>query len=667
MDQDEDYKDLFFTECDELLAELQDHLTLMSGGEHGRDIVDATFRAVHSVKGGAAAFGLDALTGFAHRFEAVMDACRAGRLDVDDTTLPILFRASDMMQELVEHSRSDAPLRDDVLQQITRSLDGLVGIEPEPSAVVAADTTVQTPPAADGEPIVVTFRPEPNFLACAHDPLRMLRGARRIGLMEVRVAGDLPPLEDLDPMVCPWTWHLTFAQAEPSVLRDFFSIYDLSARIDGVPTADAPATLPLRTSQPSEGARVPTTGDGTGGGYVKSLRVPLDRIDRLVNLVGEIVITQAAVAQVLSQPRHGVEDTLAHSIEALSRQVREMQDSVMAIRAQPIKSAFSRMPRIVRDLSATLEREVRIEVSGEETEVDTSVIEELIEPLTHMIRNAMDHGIEPPDERLAAGKARDGLLRLTAQHRGERVLITLEDDGRGLNRDKIVDVALQRGLIPSADGLTAEDIDNLIFLPGFSTASEVSNVSGRGVGMDVVRRKIQALGGRCLIHSTPGQGTRFQVALPLTLAVLEGMIVEVAQERYVVPLSTAIEAVQLRDGNVERLHNGQILVARRGEYLPVYSLADLFGSREQTSARSDMAIVVDTETDGQIALFVDALIGQRQVVLKGLEENYRAIAGVSGATILGDGRVALILDIPSLIERRKLMFKHQSKHRQETA
>lgn len=665
MDRDEDYRQLFFTECDELLGELQDHLTALADGPRDGEVIGAAFRAVHSVKGGAAAFGMEELAGFAHGFEAVMDACRAGRLDVDDSVMPVLTRACDMMVELVEHTRSDSPLRRDVLTQTSAALAAFVGTPGEddaaPHATAQPDSGPTAEPGTDG--VQITFTPLDNFITAGHDPLRMLRAAERIGLSGVTVTGTLPNLPDLDPVRCPWVWELTFTDADPAALRDFFSIYDLSARIDGLPPVRMAPSIPQQVATASDTAAAKTVRPG----YTKSLRVPLDRIDRLVNLVGEIVITQAAVAQEMSQSGAGGDDALDHSIDALSRQVREMQDSVMAIRAQPIKSVFSRMPRIVRDLCETLDREVRIEVSGEETEVDTSVIEELVEPLTHMIRNAMDHGIESPDDRVAAGKPRNGLLRLTAQHRGERVLITLEDDGRGIDRDKVVAVALRRGLIASPDGLSAEDIDNLIFLPGFSTASTVSSVSGRGVGMDVVKRKIQALGGRCLTRSIPGRGTRFQVTLPLTLAVLEGMIVEVSGERYVIPLSCVVEAVQLRDDNVESLHNGQLLIARRGEYLPVYEMDALFGEGTGTSPRRrNIALIVDTETNGHIGVFVDALIGQRQVVLKGLETNFGQMTGISGATILGDGRVALILDLHSLMERQKRPLPHTSQITEQT-
>jgi two-component system chemotaxis sensor kinase CheA len=380
----------------------------------------------------------------------------------------------------------------------------------------------------------------------------------------------------------------------------------------------------------------------------KSLRVELSRIDRLVNLVGEIVITQAVLAQKLSEFDTGGHLELGHAVESMTRQTRELQESVMAIRAQPVKSVFQRMPRVVRDLADTLQKEVRLVLAGEHTEVDTTVIEELAEPLTHMLRNSMDHGIEATAGRRAAGKPETGTIWLSAEHRGERVTITVEDDGRGIDRERVLAKAIEKGLVQQGESLSPEEIDNLIFHPGFSTAAEISAVSGRGVGMDVVKKKIQALGGRCTLKNTPGRGLRFIITLPLTLAVLDGMTICVGDERFILPLSTVVEALRIEDGRAEALPDGNRVMFLRGQYLPLISLRRALGLAGPPRPE-EMAIVVDTETNGQVALLVDELVGQRQVVLKSLEANFRRVEGVSGATILGDGRVALILDIPALI------------------
>ncbi|MEO1511925.1 MAG: chemotaxis protein CheA, partial [Planctomycetota bacterium] len=455
----------------------------------------------------------------------------------------------------------------------------------------------------------------------------------------------------------------------------FFMVYESAAEIviedDAIDASAAPAAPeadpePAPEAKPAPASAAPepappeapaAAGASDGGGAAagrkaaaaaKTLRVELPRIDRLVNLVGEIVITQAVLAQKLSETDGANALEVAHSVEAMSRQTRELQESVMAIRAQPVKSVFSRMPRVVRDLADKLDKEARLVLAGEHTEVDSTVIEELAEPLTHMLRNSMDHGLEGPDERAAAGKPRLGTIRLSAEHRGERVIIVVEDNGRGINRERVLQKAVERGLVGPEENLPPEEIDQLIFHPGFSTAQEVSSVSGRGVGMDVVKKKIQSLGGRVHLKSEPGQGTRFQITLPLTLAVLDGMTVCVGEERFILPLSSVVEALRIDGEEVEQLPDRSQVLARRGEYLRLLSLRDSLGVGGHPR-REEMAIVVDTETSGHVALLVDELIGQRQVVLKSLEANFRRVEGVSGATILGDGRVALILDIPTLV------------------
>ncbi len=650
---DEDYRDLFFTEADELVSELQDLLARLQDGERDPELVNAAFRAVHSVKGGAAAFGLADLIDFAHLFESVMDACRKDASAVDTRTVDILMRATDVIQDLLECAQSGRAPSGDARRKVEDDLRTCLApgtAPPEPAEPATEEK------AADASPdnVVIEFEPADDFILCGHDPLRVIRAARAVGLDGVDVTGAVPSLAELDPMVCPFRWSLTFDGSDPATLRDFFAVYDLSANVAGLPPPQVDPT-PKPKHRLVDNESEPPAG-GRGAGFPKSLRVELPRIDRLVNLVGEVVILQAALAQDLQgiDAQGGMtESRISRSLETLSRQVREMQDSVMAIRAQPIKSVFSRMPRVVRDLSDILGREVRLDVSGEQTEVDTTVIEELVEPLTHMLRNAMDHGIERPEEREAAGKSRQGHIHLTAEHRGERVVITVSDDGRGIDRSRVAAVALERGLITSVEGLTPDDIDNLIFLPGFSTASTVSEVSGRGVGMDVVKRKIQALGGRCSLRSQPGEGTEIQITLPLTLAVLDGMVVEASGEQYVLPLSIVVETVRLSELQVDELPGGVQVIGRRGEYLARHDLSHLLGLPEPDDP--DMILIIETEDEGRVGLAVDGVIGQRQVVLKSLEANYRSIEGVSGATILGDGRVALIVDPTALLalERRQ--------------
>ncbi|MGG7567579.1 chemotaxis protein CheA [Rhodovulum sp. DZ06] len=683
MDDTEDYLSLFFTECGELLGDLHEHLDAMldaseTGGSVDIEVVNAAFRAVHSIKGGAAAFGFDVLIAFAHVFETVMDRIRSDEMPLSADVAQLLVRAGDGLEVLVEQARDGGGPADSMVDRVRVELEELAGVAPSAAeeappaaAPAAAAPAVEYDPDIELETreVVILFAPGPEFMHRGHDPLRVIRAARDIDLVSAEPEGSPPSIEELDPWVCPWSWRLSFDTSMPQAkLLAFFELYDDTAELtvesDPMPEGASPPppkAAPEAEAAPAEleaAAPVPKSeakaAAAEGGGassrtsVSKTLRVELMRIDRLVNLVGEIVITQAVLAQKLSETDAATSLEIGHSVEAMTRQTRELQESVMAIRAQPVKSVFSRMPRVVRDLADTLKKEARLVVSGEHTEVDTTVIEELAEPLTHMLRNSMDHGLEGPEERAAAGKPRTGTIRLSAEHRGERVIITIEDDGRGINRQRVMEKAIENGLISGEEQLNPEDIDQLIFHPGFSTAAEVSSVSGRGVGMDVVKKKIQSLGGRCLVTSTPGKGTLFTITLPLTLAVLDGMTICVGEERFILPLSSVVEALRLENCEIERLPDNSRVLARRGEYLRLLSLRSALGV-EGAAQPEEMAIVVDTETNGHVALLVDELIGQRQVVLKSLEANFRRVDGVSGATILGDGRVALILDVPSLV------------------
>ncbi|MEO1538809.1 MAG: chemotaxis protein CheA [Pseudomonadota bacterium] len=647
MEEEDDFKSLFFTECDELLTDLREHLDTLADGAGDAETVNAAFRAVHSVKGGAAAFGFNDLIHFAHAFETVMDRCRGGELDLTEDVSALLLRASDVMELLVENARTgsatDDPVRDKVLADLAALSDSPLTAQPAPADTPADD------PLPETRTVTVIVAPGPDFFRSGHDPLRIIRAARPLGLTDIAISGAPQTLESLDIELCPYRWTLSFDTSEPpGALIDFFDFYSLSADITLDDPAQEPEAPPAPPPPDLEPEPVPEIETPPTRSVSKSLRVEIPRIDRLVNLVGEIVITQAALAQNVVELNAAGSQALATTIEAMSRQTRELQESVMAIRAQPVKSVFSRMPRVVRDLADKLQKKARLVLSGEHTEVDATVIEELAEPLTHMLRNSMDHGLEPPADRQAAGKPETGTITLSAEHRGERVVITLADDGRGIDRDRVRAKAVENGLITEDDLLTPEEVDLLIFHPGFSTAKEVSSVSGRGVGMDVVKRKIQSLGGRFSLHNSPGTGSRFQITLPLTLAVLDGMTICVGDDRFILPLSSVVEALRVDDCTIEALPDCSRVLARRGEYIPLVSLRDVL-DLPPGDAPEQMAIVVDTETDGHVALLVDELLGQRQVVLKSLEANFQPVPGVSGATILGDGRVALILDVPALV------------------
>jgi len=398
----------------------------------------------------------------------------------------------------------------------------------------------------------------------------------------------------------------------------------------------------------SEPAPPPPAAAAAPPAPVQSIRIDLAKLDRLIDSVGELVIAQAMMAQRLA----GEGLTASEELALLESLTRDIQESAMAIRAQPIGSVFSRVPRILRELAQSTGKHVRLEVIGEATELDKTVIERLGEPLTHLIRNAVDHGIENAEERLAAGKVAEGTLTLSAEQRSGRILIRIADDGKGIDRARVLAKAVERGLVSSEAQLSREEIDNLIFAPGFSTATSVTSVSGRGVGMDVVRQNVKDLGGRITIESEEGRGTAFTLTLPLTLAISDGMIVNVGDQTLVVPLAHVVESLRPIEGDVQGMGANRHVLNVRGRFLPVLPVGEAIGCEANASAPGEgVLIVVDTESAGQAALLVDDICDQRQFVIKSLDANYRPVTGVAGATILGDGRVALILDVDGLVAR----------------
>ncbi|KIN79719.1 chemotaxis protein CheA [Sulfitobacter mediterraneus] len=442
---------------------------------------------------------------------------------------------------------------------------------------------------------------------------------------------DLPPLPDLPPV-------------EPTMAEHRETLPQTPIEVTPAPSApvDDPVSTVAAPTQPAQ-ATAPTAAKSV-------VRVDLDRIERLVNLVGELVINQAMLSQSLEHSGLSPHSDAMSGLEEFQRLTRDIQDSVMMIRAQPVKSLFQRMSRIVREASAAVEKDVRLVTTGEATEVDKTVIERLADPLTHMIRNAVDHGLETKEERLAAGKPAQGKVNLSAAHRSRRVVIEIADDGAGIARPKVLQLAIDKGLIPPDSNLTDTEIDNLLFLPGFSAAATVSNLSGRGVGMDVVRTSIQALGGRITTTSLPGQGTTFSISLPLTLAVLDGMVIEVAEETLVLPLNLVIETLTLQRGDVEMVRPGRNVVRVRSGFVPLFDLGAALGYRPPLDDfEGSVVLLIANEDETNAALLIDNILDQRQVVIKGLDESFYRAPGIAAATILGDGQIALILDPSDII------------------
>ena len=697
----------FFQECDELLGDLEAGLLAIESGAADDETVNAVFRAVHSVKGGAGAFGLDDLVRFAHVFETLLDEIRSGRKPCDDPTVKTLLRAADLLADHIAAARGQSPAVDEARSAaLVAELELLTHGEASPAgAVTAAPASTADEDEFGFRPVVfdlsaldapagpvagaarwrVAFRPHSQMYANANETGLLLRELSRLG--PVAATLDHSALPALDALVAEesylaWTFDIE-TEAGEAAIREVFDFVEsdcdltitpapsndpappevqadldiaaLLAKAMGEPPAapaEAPAIAPAVVTPvvpPPTAAPAPAQSTAPASSAV-TIRVDLDRVDRLINVVGELVIQQAMLAQRVVESGLARSSGISVGLEDLELLTREIQDSVMAIRAQPVKSVFQRMPRLVREVAEMTGKRVRLVTEGEATEVDKTVVERLAEPITHMLRNAIDHGLEGPDDRLAAGKPVEGTVRMVALHRSGRIVIEISDDGRGINRDRVRGIALDKGLIDADADLTDEEIDNLIFLPGFSTAETISDVSGRGVGMDVVRRSIQALGGRISIASTPGKGSIFTLSLPLTLAVLDGMVVSAADQTLVAPLTAIVESLTPRVEDVHYVGGHDAVIRFREEFVPLIDVGHVMGFRPTpATAASGVAVVIETEAGARAALLVDAIQGQRQVVIKSLEANYQQVEGVAAATILGDGRVALILDVDAIV------------------
>lgn len=701
-------KQTFFQECEEQLAELETGLLAMERGEAESDTVNAVFRAVHSIKGGAGAFSLEDLVQFAHVFETTLDHVRNGALEPTADVMAIMLRAADLLADLVAAARDghtvDSGRSEVLVGELTALSPGGAEAEAEEEddmsdfsftpVTVAFDFS--DAPVETGRSYTINFKPRPELYAKGNETVLVLRELERLGELDISCdASGLPSLAELDPegAYLEWTIKLTTEKGEDAIREVFeFVEWDSSLTIQAADagssdaesatdsTEDAfaallrsiqgdeaalPATtaeiipLPLAEereavaeveAQPAKAAAARNSEGGASAAAPQTIRADLERVDRLIDLVGELVINQAMLSQRVMEAGHVPGSAVALGLDELEHLTREIQDCVMAIRAQAVKSVFQRIPRLVREVASMTGKQVRLITDGEGTEVDKTVIDRLNDPLTHMIRNAIDHGLEKPEVRIAAGKPAEGVVRLSAMHRSGRIVIEVADDGAGINRSRVKAIAAEKGLIAADAVLSDEEVDNLIFLPGFSTASEVSNISGRGVGMDVVKRSIQGLGGRLSIASRPGKGSTFTMSLPLTLAVLDGMVVTVADQTLVVPLTAIIETLQPKAADVHGLGGGARVIAIRDTFTPLIDVGRELGFRNTaTDPLAAVAILVETEGGRRSALLVDTIQGQRQVVIKSLESNYRHVPGIAAATILGDGRVALIIDVDTVI------------------
>jgi two-component system, chemotaxis family, sensor kinase CheA len=682
---------VFFEESIEGLEVMESRLLNLDASAD-RETINTIFRAAHSIKGGAGTFGFMEISQFTHAVETLLDEMRNGTRSVTPDAVQVLLQSVDVMREMVDLAQAEKPILSSNAQALTARLAEILadqGGSTAPAVVAQAASTppsvlapqATTTPAAGAAPCVppaeaparhwrITFKPHLSLFKTCNDPVRLFDQLQALGSLEVAAHLErLPPFGALDPTECHLDWTLDLrGPVGRDQLIEIFDWVDANSTItyelvepvgaaaaamtpviEAAPTkAPPPAAAPTNSSSantsPASAPAGPKQGAESG-----SLRVATEKVDALINLVGELVITQSMLGRFSDDFDPKDLESLRRGLSQLARNTRELQESVLKIRMLPISFSFNRFPRLVHELSRKLGKKVELKLNGEGTELDKTVLEKIGDPLVHLVRNSLDHGLETPEVRRAAGKSDTGTLELNAHHEGGNIIIEVKDDGAGLNKTRILAKARERGLVAQDATLTDEQIYNLIFLPGFSTAEAVSDVSGRGVGMDVVRRNITDLGGHVQLFSTPGQGSAIRIRLPLTLAILEGQMLRVGKETYVISLVSIIETVQPKREHIYRVAGQTELFKHRHEYLPIIRLHRMFDI-EPDALDVEKGLLIVAESDGRhVAILVDELLAQQQVVIKSLDTNFKQVPGLAGATIHGDGTVALILDVPSLV------------------
>jgi two-component system chemotaxis sensor kinase CheA len=676
------FYEIFFEEAGENLDQMEQMLLQLDLEKADDEELNAIFRCAHSIKGGAATFGFADVAELTHQMESLLDKLRRHELQPTPPMVDVLLESSDALRLLLARHQGrnvDTPATHDLVSRISRLAHG----EPVAASVVStlappvntpqvAPVSAPAPAAASGErelDIHIGPMDNPAEADCIAELFRDITGLGRIEALpcdeaDRRIYRVHTTSSDTDLMDL-FTFHVSKEQIQivdksaeapgPTPGADF-GFFDgapgvpmAAPTVNTAPVVVAPApAAPLAASGPKVEARAPSPASPESS----TLRVSVSKVDQLINLVGELVITQAMLAQKSRELDSTANQPLLAGLADLDRNTRDLQEAVMSIRMIPMSVVFNRFPRMLRDLAGKLGKKVELITHGEATELDKGLIEKITDPLTHLIRNSCDHGLELPEERLAKGKTESGNITLSASHQGGSILIEVRDDGKGLSREKLLKKAREKGM-DAPDSLSDAEVWNLIMAPGFSTAEVVTDVSGRGVGMDVVKKNIASLGGTVEIDSAEGYGMSVKVRLPLTLAIMDGMSVRVSDEVYILPLSSVIESFQIRPSDINTVAQGAQLVKVRDEYMPVIELERVFHvPRFEHNPASPIMVVV--ESDGaRVALMVDELLGQQQVVIKNLESNYRKVPNISGATILGDGKVALILDTSGLVRRSR--------------
>ena len=680
----------FFEEAEELLVDMERLLLNLDVANPSSDDLNAIFRCAHSIKGGAATFGFTHMTELTHVAESILDRARTGTLQLRENMVDAFLETKDVLKSQLDAYRQEHPIDTATLEYMVAKLNSLTA---EEGAPVAAAPVAAAPVVATPEPVAAP-EPEPVVVeAPAAEAVGDIDGGLDIKLINVSnedcelIVTELKHLGTVlrhartgrnsdivlqttctaDDIIAVSCFIIDADQIviTPHVGGAAPAVAEASATVVAAPTpaaaqteVHAPAANEAAPAQAAAAAAAPAPARPAAADHKPvvaaetSIRVGVEKVDQLINLVGELVITQAMLAQTAQAFDPVLNERLFAGLSQLTRNARDLQEAAMSIRMMPMDYVFNRFPRLVRDLAHKLGKQVELSTFGKSTELDKGLIERIIDPLTHLVRNSLDHGIELPEARVAAGKDATGQLLLSAAHQGGNIVIEVSDDGQGLNRDKILKKARERGL-PVSDNMTDDEINQLIFAPGFSTADQVTDVSGRGVGMDVVKQNIQSMGGYVEIQSQKGKGTTIRIVLPLTLAILDGMSVKTGEEVFILPLSCVAESLQPRPEDIKAVPGGGRLLKVRNEYLTLVPMYERFRITPSLPDPSEGIVVILDSEGKKIALQIDELVGQQQVVVKNLETNYRRVPGISGATILGDGSVALIVDVSALMRETR--------------
>ena len=691
------FHQIFFEESFEGLDVMESQLLDLQPQEVDAESVNTIFRAAHSIKGGAGTFGFMQVSEFTHVVETLLDEIRSGTRSMQRNYIDLFLQSVDCLRAMLGSLQSGSEPDGERAATLKASFEEILQQSADSDSQVTEEkTTVADEGCSNGWRI--TFRPAEDILQTGNEPFRMFRELQELvgadNLTVIPLTDNLPEFTSLHPENCYLSWVL---EVRSDVNRDDIAAVfewvaddcDIDyqplavAAAPDIPTADTAVTevaesavstdstepvsavIPDKVSEALSASAAqqakPAARTAGKSNEPSSIRVSIDKVDSLINMVGELVITQSMLGQLGQDFDMSRLARLQEGLTQLEQNTRELQESVMKIRMMPISFAFSRFPRLVRDLGGQLGKQVNLVMLGENTELDKTVMEKIGDPLVHLVRNSLDHGLETTEQRLSAGKPGEGTITLNAYHQGGNIVIEVKDDGAGLNEERILNKARQKGLVPETQELSSEEIHQLIFLPGFSTADVVSDISGRGVGMDVVRRNIAELNGSIEVKSKRGKGSTFIIRLPLTLAILDGQLVKVKDETYIFPLVSIVESIQLQKRSLNHVTGSQYVMKLRDEYIPIVRLDELFNLRTSDDEFENPMLVVVEGDNEKVGIVVDDLLGQQQVVIKSLEQNYKRVTGISGATILGDGTVALIIDVSDVGKNLDKSAKGQSR------